>query len=50
MQAAFLECSTDNPVCVVTASQGQDAHATSNLQELATFGEEPIEQTWWYFF
>ena len=37
MLAALLECRTDNLVCVVYTSQGQDAHATWKIQELATF-------------
>jgi len=41
MKAALLECSTDNPVCVVTSSQGQDAHATCKLQGLASLGDAP---------
>ena len=41
MQAALLECSTDNPVCVVQASHGKYAPATWKIQELATYGDSP---------
>ena len=40
-QPPLQECSTDNPVYIANTSQGQDAHATWQIQQLPTIGDAP---------